>query len=126
MCPYRPRRVPGSALNYKQELKAGEERMEKISAESFADKYKPKPKELVSTKQLTIVEVNKVFETLLPDLATLEFKVWYCKVIYKLRPPKVLELADSARKGNEPRKLFSPYILSQAKIGRGLKIPETW
>ena len=84
--------------------------MEQISADSFSSKYKPKPKELVSTKQLTIVEVNKVFESLLPDLATLEFKAWYCKVIYKLRPPKVLELADAARKGKEPRKLFSALI----------------
>src|SRR5438045_370875 len=94
-------------------LTAGEERMEKISADNFADKYKPKPKEL--TKQLTIVEVNKVFETLLPDLATLEFKAWYCKVIYKLQPPKVLELADAARKGKEPRKLFSALVKGEMK-----------
>ena len=89
--------------------------MEKISADSFSDKYKPKPKELVSTKQLTIDAVNKVFESLLPDLATLEFRAWYCKVIYKLKPPKVLELADAARKGKEPRKLFSALIMGEMK-----------
>ena len=61
------------------------------------------------------MEANKVFDTLFPDLATLEFKAWYCKVIYKLRPPKVLELADAARKGKEPRKLFSALVKGELK-----------
>jgi hypothetical protein len=89
--------------------------MDKISATDFSDRYKPKPVKEVSHQQLTIVEVNSVFETLLPDLATVEFKAWCCGAIYKLRPPKILELADMARKGKEPRKLFSALIKGELK-----------
>ena len=82
--------------------------MDKISANDLPGKYKLKPKEQVQPKQLTIAQVNKVFESI-ADLAADGFRPWYCKAIMKLGPSKVLELADLARaaKVDDKRKLMS-------------------
>ena len=82
--------------------------MEKISADNLRDKYKPKPKENGLPKQLTIVEVNKVFETI-EDLVADGFRAWYCGAIKGLGATKILDMAEMARaaKVNDRRKLMS-------------------
>jgi hypothetical protein len=90
--------------------------MEKISTNDIPDKYKPKPKIELSNCQLSIAEVNSIFEDLLPDLASQQFKGWYCKMIYKLGGATIYDLAHQARKAKvkEPAKLFS--ALAKAEI----------
>jgi hypothetical protein len=82
--------------------------MEKISANELPARYQPKQKQVIQPKQLTIVEVNKVFESI-ADLAADGFRPWYCKAIMQLGPTKILDLAELARaaKVDDKRKLMS-------------------
>jgi len=57
----------------------------------------------------SIDEVDKLLN-LFPDLTNPTFKAWYCKAIYRLGCQQFTELADQARKGNQPPKLFSSLL----------------
>lgn len=81
--------------------------MERVSVKELAARYQPKPKQASVAQQLSIGEVNKIYESI-ADLVAEGFRPWYCRAIYRLGPTRVLELADTARKGTvDKRKLMS-------------------
>ena len=90
--------------------------MDKISLNNLVAKYQPKAKKEVFTQQLTIDEVNKVFETI-ADLVTDGFRPWYCKAIKLLGPTSVLDMATEARKGTVDKKKLMSRLTSDALKG---------
>lgn len=55
--------------------------------------------------------VDALYEKL-PDLVNDSFKAWYCAAFWKLGGAKVTDVAEQARKGKNPRRLFS-WLLKQ-------------
>lgn len=66
----------------------------------------------------TFDEVNK-FLIAFGDVTNPQFRAWYCKAIYSLGCQAFLDVADEARKGREPARLFSRLL--KAKLGGGLR-----
>jgi hypothetical protein len=66
----------------------------------------------------TFDEVNKLLDAV-PDLTNPTFRAWYCKAIYAMGCQAFLDLADEARKGRQPTKLFSSLL--KARMGGKLK-----
>lgn len=57
-------------------------------------------------------EVDKLLD-IFPDLTNPTFKAWYCKAIYALGCAQFTDIADQARKGSQPPKLFSALLKSR-------------
>lgn len=57
----------------------------------------------------TFDEVDKLLEAV-PDLTNADFRAWYCKAIYQLGCQEFLDLADQARTGKNPPRLFSALL----------------
>jgi hypothetical protein len=60
------------------------------------------------------LDVDRLYEAF-PDLVNQDFKKWYLNAFWNLGGSKVAALAESARKGNNPRALFS-YLIKQEMV----------
>ena len=75
--------------------------------------HTPSPEKAVFNHQLTIDSANKVLVTVL-DIVHPDFKSWHFAQLYRLGASKYLVLADQARKGSQPARLFSSLLKGTA------------
>lgn len=60
--------------------------------------------------QLSIGEVDTLADELVTLYNNLDFKPWYCRVIYEFGAAQVMEWRNRAADGNYPGRLFSKYV----------------
>jgi len=61
-------------------------------------------------QKIPVAVVDKIADELAADYDNLEFRPWYCGVIYEFGPDKVHEWHRRANEGKEPAKLFTHYV----------------
>jgi hypothetical protein len=80
------------------------------------DRYQPSTVQLAIDKvntlnnwQLTTDQVDKLVDTV-ADIASPEYRGWYCRRLMTIGPDEFLSRAAKARSGNTPGRLFSALL----------------
>lgn len=78
----------------------------------------------IPNKQLSIDAVDKLADELVTDYNNVQFRQWYCGVIYQYGYAQVSEWRNRAKEGREPAKLFSKYVKDARTFKRSKSVPE--